>query len=159
MIWHWHFAKLVENLYGINTEGFDWWEWIYEDAATIGLKITGFDTDRGSYVEGDLTESALDVAKLIMENHGESCETYGTAKNFIEAEAKERKAFESKEDYDEEYEESDEYEELELDFERDLKNDYLAMLRRDLEYQTSREGIVETIEVNDYDFTEDGKLY
>ena len=34
----------------------------------------------------------------------------------------------------------------------------LKMLRDEYEYQTSREAIVEAIEVNDYDFDEDGNL-
>ena len=49
-----------------------------------------------------------------------------------------------------------------IDFET-LLNDCIyslcASVNAEIEYQSSEEAITETIEANDYDFTEDGKLY
>jgi hypothetical protein len=49
--------------------------------------------------------------------------------------------------------------ELESEFEADLISEYAHMLQREYDYLTSEEAIRETIEANDYDFTEDGKLF
>ena len=35
----------IEKLWDINVD-YEWWEFTYEDAANIGLKITEFDLDR-----------------------------------------------------------------------------------------------------------------
>ena len=48
--------KVIEDNYDINVD-YEWWESAYEDAANIGLKITGFDIDRGSYCNGEFTIS------------------------------------------------------------------------------------------------------
>ena len=59
--------KAIEEMYDINVNH-DWWEFTYDDAETIGLKITGFDIDRGSYCSGDFINSAYSVAKSIIKN-------------------------------------------------------------------------------------------
>ena len=41
----------LEQLWDLNVY-YDWWGYMYEDAENIGLKITGFDLDRGAYVCG-----------------------------------------------------------------------------------------------------------
>jgi hypothetical protein len=66
---------------------------------------------------------------------------------------------------DEDGELSDEYAvdkllgDLDTEFQRALGKEYLSILRREYEYQTSEEAIIETIEANDYDFTEDGRIF
>ena len=52
-----------------------------------------------------------------------------------------------------------EIEESEQEFLSDLLEDYSIILQRESEYLQSRESIIETIEANEYDFTEDGKIY
>ena len=44
------------------------------------------------------------------------------------------------------------------DFLQSLCEDYRIILRNEYEYLTSEEAIIETIESNEYYFTEDGKL-
>lgn len=134
--------KAVENLYDLNVDH-DWWQDTYEDAKSINLKITGFDLDRGQqHCTGKVIYSAMDTAKLIIENHGEICDTHILAKSFI----KECKKY-------------DEIEDLELDFENDLLNEYANLLQNEHDYLISEEAIIESIESNEYDFTVDGKLY
>jgi hypothetical protein len=147
--------KALENLYDINVHH-DWWDFIYADAETIGLRITAFDIDRGSYLEADELEGAQDIAKKILKEHGEKCDTHQTAKNFLD----EVKPFEYLTDDDDEKNDgdADKLEELETEFLRAIKEDFLSILRQEYEYRTGEEAIKETIEANDYDFTADGKI-
>lgn len=137
--------KAIDNLSDINVD-FDWWDFTYNDAALIGLNITGFDIGKGSCVDGDMTESPEEVARLIMENHGPVCETYKDAINFLE----EVKGWDD---------ESQAFEEAALEFERTIKEDYRIILSNEYDFLTSEEAIKETIEVNEYEFTADGKIF
>jgi len=154
--------KAIENLYDLNVDR-DWWESTYEDAAQVNLKIKGFDIDRGSYVKAEFIESAYNTASLIILNHGEMCETYKTAKTFIEDwnnlvakysdGVKTNVVTEDNEcDFD------NEADDLESDFLELISEDYRIMLTNEYDYLTSEEAIKESIEANDYYFTEDGKL-
>jgi len=42
---------------------------------------------------------------------------------------------------------------------KDCLEEWLSACNRDYEYQFSEEAIIETIDANDYEFTEDGKIY
>ncbi len=141
--------KAIEKLYDINVDC-GWWEFIYEDAETIGLKITGFNIDRGAYCKGDFIESPLTVIKLIKENHGESCETYKTACQY------EKLILECPKDEEGEPIEG-ELEVIEDDFRNSLLEDYRIMIEQEYEFLTSKEAIIETIQANNYDFTDKGK--
>lgn len=155
--------KAIQQFWDVNVS-YEWWESIYEDAANIGLKITDFDIDRGN-CNGEFTMDADDVAKAIVENHGEGCQTYKTAINFIQ----ECKAVidstpvvfdEGTEDEYEDYSDRNyQIEELEIAFRESLCEDYRIMLRDEYEYQTSEKQVIESIEANDYEFTRDGKQF
>lgn len=143
--------KAIENSYGFNTD-YGWWDFIYEDAKEIGLKITGFDLDRRRHASGEFILSACEVAQNILNNHGESCETFKTASNFMEV-------FQPIFDrYVETEEGEDELIEIEDEFLNDLLEDYSILLQNEFEYLESDEAIIEYIEANDYEFTEDGKM-
>lgn len=151
----------IEKLYDINVDH-GWWDFTYEDAKTIGLKITEFDLDRGAFCRGEWTEDAEHVAELILEHHGDVCETHKDATEFKNAVSVAGSIFEDTDDYDPEYEEfveSAEYEELCEEFQRTICEDYRIILQKESEYLTSEEAIIETIEANEYEFTEDGKVY
>ncbi len=75
--------KAIERLSDINVD-YDWWQSTYEDAANIGLKITGFDLDQNRHAKGEFTLSANEVAANIFRDHGDSCTTYKTATVFME---------------------------------------------------------------------------
>lgn len=135
--------KAIEKLYDINVD-IDWWESIYEDANTIGLEITGFDLDRGSYCHGKFTESPETVIKLIKENHGKNTKTYKNAMQY----KKELKKTKSDGDY----------ESVRDEFLRSLLEDYRIFLQKDYEYLTSEEAIIETIKCNEYTFLENGTM-
>jgi len=151
----------IQNLADINVD-YEWWDAIYEDAKNVGIKITEFDIGRGSYCRGDFIFNAEDVAKKITEEHGEFCETYKTANGFLAEFNKGKREHELSPDYDSEYEEFVDtglYDDIMNEFKRSILEDYRIMLEKEYEYFTSEEAIIETIEANKYEFTEDGKLY
>jgi len=141
----------IEKLSSINVE-YNWWEFTYEDAKEIGLRITSFDLERNRHAKGEFINSATETAENIIENHGATCETYKTAKAFLDALEKLTAPHENIEDVNE-----DEIEELEDEFLIDLLEDYSILLEEECEYLQSEEAIIETIEANDYEFTEYGK--
>jgi hypothetical protein len=145
--------KAIEKLYDINVD-FDWWESTYEDAEQIGLKINGFDLDRNRHAEGEFINSAPEVAEAIIKNHGKDCETYKTAKTFLN----DLNDITSKEENIKNVNEDD-IEELENEFLKSILEDYSIILENECEYLQSEEAIIETIKANEYDFTEDGELY
>ncbi len=152
---------VIENLAEINVD-YEWWDSTYEDAKVIGLVIEEFDLDRNRHAKGKWTEDAEDMARLIIENHGESCETHGDAKVFLAEYSSCKAKFENADDYDphyEEFNESEFSEDLCDEFLRTICEDYSIILQKEYEYLQSGVAIIETIEANEYEFTVDGKLY
>lgn len=117
----------------------DWYDCTYEDAKTIGLEIDGFDCDR-STIKGKLRVSASESASLIIANHGPQCDTYKLARDFY---------------WHRHHKNSGPTK----DFEHDLLECYLSMLRAEAEYMMSDECVDENIRCNEYDFTKDGKRF
>jgi hypothetical protein len=139
--------KAIEELYDINAD-YDWWDCTEEDAKIIGLDITEFDLNRNT-IKGKFLIDAKDIADDIVESHGKLCKTHQIAKRYLEQIAllgEDENSELTPEDLDEE-------------FEFELLAEYLSILRDEYEYITSREGIVETIENNEYRFTSDGSLF
>jgi hypothetical protein len=168
--------KAIENNLDINTE-FDWWQFIYEDALNVDLKINGFNCYRRS-IDIDFIYNSKDTAESILKNHGEKTETYILAKKFLseyeEAEKNEEKYSELYENIDPQNEEEEEQElnfsdlrdeaeekmeDLSDEFLKELGEEYLQMLRNEYDYKTSEEAIKETLIINEYDFTENGEIY
>ena len=152
----------IEKLYDINIE-FDWWDSVYEDAENIGLKITSFDTDRGSYCTLENKDGWSFVADKILSEHGKKCESYQLSKEFLKNRdslvCKYKGDNENSVSYENEYDFDNECDELEGEFKKALQEEYLSILRCQYEYLTSKEAIIETIEANKYEFTKEGVLY
>lgn len=143
--------KALENLWDINVSH-EWWDFTYEDAKNVGVKITGFDLDRGQ-IDLELEGSCGETAEAIMREHGQDCGTYKKAKLFLDDMNAYLAQFPNIEDSDEELIEGKENE-----FIDDLRYEYRKILRNEYEYLTSKEAILETIEANEYTFTENGEL-
>ncbi len=139
--------KALENNYDFNVD-YDWWENVYSDAEEVGLKITSFDLDRGSYCEMIFDIDLEDVAEKIITNHGPMCETHKTAAAFLSA----CKAL-SPEQYDINIAGT------KRDFCYNLQEDYRIILQKEYEYLTSEETIKESLIANEYEFTRDGKIF
>jgi hypothetical protein len=103
-----------------------------------------------------------------VENHGENCQTYKTAKTYLGA----VKALGTIQDlviphteeeenaHDEAcYQWDKEKESLGETFLEDILADYHAMLRREIDFQESEEYIREVMQCNEYTFTKDGKRF
>lgn len=163
--------KVLERFAEHAYEDSDWADYILEDAKNVGFKITEFDIDRGSYVEGDFTKDAEYTAKQIVKDHGEGSDTHVLADQFLHDTAAWREtidrgmegfsiAGESSDEYDaasrriEEAEEK--YEEACKEFKRALEEEYLSMLRKEAEWLQSREKLEEDIRANEYEFDEEG---
>jgi len=144
-----------------NTDSGDYsdiWDGIKDDAKGIGLKIKTLSDHRKN--EGCFLMSANEVALNILNEHGESCETYKTALKFMDTWQPIFADYmnESHEDY-ESSESEDKMMELEDDFLHSLLEDYRIMYNNEIEYQNSDEQIIESIVANEYDFTIDGKRF
>lgn len=124
---------------------YDWWEGTYEDAANIGLKLTGFELDSNRHATGHFTEDAIDVAEAVIKEHGENCETHKTAKAYLSDIGR--------------FEKEGEREAFASEFERSLLDDYSIMLQKECEYLLSDEAVDESILANGYTFTETGKRF
>jgi lipase chaperone LimK len=157
--------KVLSKLWDLNVD-LDWWIYTYEDAERIGLKINGFDIDRGSYCEIKPLLSYIDIADQIIKDHGDQCETYIHAEEFLKEYNPLLEQYEEMNndctgnyDYNLYQKIEDQLVELKIRFLSNLRNDYLTILRNEYEYLTSREAIEETINCNEYEFTEEGDIY
>ncbi len=151
--------KVIERMYDINVD-YDWWQFIYEDANNIGLKITSFDLDRNRHAKGEFTISANEVAANIFKEHGEMCKTYKTATAFMKDWQPVFNNYmdENSEDY-ESADSEDKLNDLEEEFLKSLLEDYSIMLEKECEYLQSEDAIKETIISNEYEFTKDGNRF
>lgn len=131
-----------------------WWDSIYEDAANVGVAITGFDLDRNRHCKGGFDKPAMDVAENIIREHGDTCETYKTAAQFIA----DRASLIADMDEGSEVEDLPEYEELCSEFLKSLLEDYSIMLQQESEYLSSEECLTEMAEANGYTFDEQGRI-
>ena len=160
--------KAIEVNWNINVEH-DWFKWVYEDAVEIGLDINEFDIARNNHCTGELLASCREIADRIMIHHGETCDTYKLAKEFL-AEAEPlinwlQKVEASRFDIYHRVgvantyrEKENNLDELEYEFRRYLLTMYATILQKEYEYLTSSEAIEETLRINGYEFNEDGTI-
>jgi hypothetical protein len=139
---------------------YDWWDYLYEDAARIGLKITEFDLGNRKHIKGRLTATVGTVCQRIMAEHGTGCDTYKLAEAWAAKSDGLTALLEAKCD-DEAEEERDkleaEQEANEAEFEQALLEEYFSLLDKEYEYLNSNEQVDESIRINEYTFTESGK--
>ena len=136
----------------------NWWEFTYEDAKNIGIKINEFDLDRRSMCDIDFITSAKEVAQSILKEHGPTCETYKTAESFLQEFRKAKTLWESNEDNEGFYFEDEEAgSDMCDEFRKSIAEDYRIILQKEYDYLTSTEAIEESIIANEYEFDEDGR--
>lgn len=171
---------ILEKQYDINVDH-DWWDFTYEDAGNVGFKITGFDLGGGNSIDIELTGCPKQAIEDIMKNNGKDCDTYKIAESYLNEYKTEIVA--PRNELQNEFDNLDELEELteiekeryeEIDclladiegakeemiekFVEDIGECYLSILKKEYEYLTSKEAIIESIESNDYDFDENGDI-
>lgn len=151
--------KALQKLWDINVD-YDWWEFSYDDAKQIGIIIKGFDLDRGRSIEIEFDDCEKNVCNNIIEQHGEECDTYKLAKQYLYERDALDVAIKLVGDDEEKVEEIDgSIEKLNDSFKKDLAECYWKMLRQDYEYRMTDEAVKETIESNEYEFEEDGSRF
>ena len=155
--------EAIQSNYDINVN-YGWWDFIYKDAKTVGIKIEGFDLGRGAYCNIEFIKDCQEVAKLIQKQHGETTETYKDAAQYLSEYSDLVKKYSDGVNIDRvaeenEYDFDSEADELETEFKRMIADDYKILLQQEYDYLTSEEAIKETLIDNDYDFTADGKIY
>ena len=144
-----------------NTDSGDYqfaWDNTKEDAKEIGLKIIELSDHRPN--KGEFMCAANEVAQNIFNNHGEHCDTYKTAKDFMDEWQPVFNNYmdESHEDY-ESTESEDKLQEMEDDFLQALLEDYRILYNSAIENCNSDEYITEQIQANEYEFTADGRRF
>jgi hypothetical protein len=143
--------RVLNKLRDVNTDC-NWWEFTYEDAATIGVDIQEFDV-YARHIIMVFDKLASDTAEAILRNHGEHCETYKLAQDYL---AKNREITSEVVD---DTEVCYLIEELDYDFREDLSKVYFDMLKKEFEFLTSDEAIIETIEQTGIEFLPDGREF
>jgi len=117
------------------------WECTQEDAKNVDLILEG--THHGT-MKGHFLNGAVNTAEKILKEHGKTCETYKTAKEFL-------KAYNACED------DSPEQDSLVEEFELSILEDYRILSDKNQEHIESEEYMADAMEANGYTFTEDGK--
>lgn len=145
--------KAIEHYSDILID-YQWWDFIYEDATRLGLKINSFDTYRRD-IDIIYEYNPDDVAYRILKEWGEGTDMHRLATEYI---TKYNSLYHEVIDDDCIYD-TDEITELDNDFLHDLGEYFLSFLQSEYEWRTSEEAIAETIEANDFDFYENGRRY
>ena len=139
----------------------DWWHWVYEDAERIGLKIKSFDDYKLNAV---FIDGAEQTAWAILDEHGQSCDTYKLAQEYLA----DRVALVAKHSdgirldvvsEDNEMAFDCACDELDEDFLYVLKKQYRVMLINEYEWLTSDEQVAESLIANEYEFLSSGEMY
>lgn len=139
--------KAIDNYRYVSVEHDSWWDFVKEDLNYIGIELRSFDIDRGSFAEIH-SEDFYETCEKIIETHGENCETYKIAERYI----KEYNNIQHDEDLDEKLDD------LDNEYQKEFSEEVLSMLRREYEYMTSDEYVIEMFQANEYEFTDQGKL-
>lgn len=156
--------KVIENNRTINVDSNFWYQCELDNFKhELKIKVNEFDIYRR---EINITiEDSFDTAQGIVDFFGKESGIVYSAKIFIKdrdalvkkyGEGNEKDGYSVKEECWSEYDEEIEY--LEEEFRKEIAREILSMLTLDYEYQTSDDGIKETIIANEYEFTEEGKL-
>ena len=125
----------------------DWYEYILDDAANIGLTIDTFDVDNHQ-IYGDLTEYLPQVLTNILDQHNVDADTYQTALNHQAIlTASNARADEL------------DLQLREKDFVRDILEDYLNLLRQEVERLCYNAYIQAGTNLNGNLYFEDGQIY
>jgi len=136
----------------------EWYDFIYEDAERIGVKITEFDLGRADYCKLHVMDTEH-TARLIIDQHGEECETYKTATDYLATREALIEGAERDEDGEiDEYALDEALDEVDAEFVKSLAEDYRIMLDKGCEWYFSDENVDESIRCNEYEFTEDGRI-
>jgi len=156
--------KVIENNRTINVDSDFWYQCELDNYKyELNIKVNQFDIYRKTI---DITiEDSFETAQSILTFFGEESSIVYSAKAFINdrdalvkkyGEGNDKEGYSVKEEYWSEYDEEIEY--LEEEFRREIAEEILFMLIGQYEYEISDDAVKETILINEYEFTEEGKM-
>lgn len=156
-------AKAIDKNSDMTTLG-AWFDSMYSDAETVGLKLTGFEISEVISADGHFVDDAYLAALLVMEHHGPDTDTYKLAevfaKSWSDAVALHSDGFVKNRVEHGKEQAFDDYtsDSVEM-FLRDFLEAYAKLLYAQYEYLTSEEQIKEYLITNEYEFLADGEVF
>jgi len=155
--------KVIEEHHDINVD-YVWYDFIIDDAKRIGINIMGFDINNNN-IKGEITKNIRKVINNIKNEYGDESNLYQIANDFQQKLSTQAHIFSEKHNLkindfisDEQVSEWKNIEKnITRDFERLVLRYFLNILKKEYEYLTSREAIVDTLLAHDYDFTKEGR--
>jgi translation elongation factor EF-G len=127
--------KVLCDFIDINTD-YDWWDIVYDEFDYLGLKVNSFDIYRQTIdieFKNDIKEFCNNVV-----NDWNDTDMVNICDDYLENENNLNKLNESY-------------------YKRLIADEVLTTLANEYYYQTSNEAIIDTVEANEYLFTENGK--
>lgn len=136
-----------------------WYEDIlYDWFNTLGINVVSFNIDYGTIETVIEYPSNKEIAYAILSEYGKQCELYSIASNYLyslhwcKKDKKNRRSYgRSTICFNRE--------EIDQEFLNNIDQEFLAILRNEYEYLISDESVKEMISCNEYELTEDGKIY
>ncbi len=155
--------KVIEEHHDINVD-YVWYDFIIDDAKRIGINIMDFDINNNN-IKGEITKNIRKVINNIKNEYGDESNLYQIANDFQQKLSTQAHIFSEKHNLkindfisDEQVSEWKNIEKnITRDFERLVLRYFLNILKKEYEYLTSREAIVDTLLAHDYDFTKEGR--
>jgi hypothetical protein len=136
----------LENYWSINVDH-DWWFYGVSDAAKeLGLEIQSFDLGRDWSIDIKYHTYFYKIAEDILKTFSRNWEIFKISQYFLNN-------IKGLDQNDEEYER------LEYEYCKALENEFLNLLKAEYDFLTSKEMIKDTLVLNSYNFTKNGKIY
>ena len=152
--------RAIEQFRYMNVD-YGWWDSVYDMAEEIGFTITSFDIDYRSIIKGELNLSILDSFKLIRKNWSRNSELYKISKDYVRDFIKAYREMKANDDEltVEDFIDEDEARDLECEYKKAILEEFISILRKEYDYQTSDEAIGIFLIDNEYEFYQNGKKY
>jgi hypothetical protein len=154
--------RAIEQFRYMNVD-YGWWNCVYEMAEEIGFTITEFDLDSPNLwrpqIKGELNVTLLESFKLIRKNLSRNSELYKISKDYVRDFIK---AYREMKANDEELTVEDfidEARDLECEYKKAILEEFLSILRKEYDYQTSDEAIKEILVDGENEFYQNGTKY
>lgn len=137
--------KAIERFRYLNVD-YEWWSCSFDGVAECGIVIHEFDMYSGKI--RSVIDDKYETAKTVISDWGETMGLHVLSKQFM----LDRDALVEK------YGDDADLDNLESEYHHDIDQEMIKMLREEYDYLTSDEAVIESIEINNYEFTEDGTL-
>ena len=141
--------KAIERFRDFNVD-YDWWSNTYDGMAECGITIHEFDTYSGT-IKSEI-DYKYETAKTIISDWGETMGLHVLSKQFLLDREVLVKHLDSLDKF------HPDLNDLEVKYHHDLNEEILEMLREEYEYLISDEAVITSIDINEFEFAEDGTL-